>query len=182
MVGGADPHAQRARHVEGPGIDPTALGGGRRQRFAGHEALVDLRSAFDNSTVNRNALARADQHHLPRPKGGDGYLRELMSVHEFGGGLRAQGGEIAGNSARAPAHRLFEGAPDQQEGEQHQGRVEIGVLGMMPRLDDRHAERQKHAHRDRHVHVEPAGHDRADRRLEERTTRVGGGRQCDEGG
>ena len=70
--------------------------------------------------------------------------------------------------------------PDQQEGEQHQRRIEIGVFGVIERLDDRHAEREQHADRDRHVHVEAARPDGANRRVKERPARIGRRRQCDQ--
>ena len=71
-----------------------------------------------------------------------GTSRDLVGADEFGRGLRLQRGEIAGDRAGPPPHALVEVAADQQEGQQHDRRVEIGVLGMMDGLDHRHAERE----------------------------------------
>ena len=105
---------------------------------------------------------------------------EFMRADEFGRGLGAQRRHVAGDSAGFPPHDLLERAPDQQEGEQHQGGIEIGVFGVIERLDNRHAERKQNADGDRHVHVEAARFDGADRRMEERPARIGGGRQRDQ--
>ena len=44
-------------------------------------------------------------------------------------GFALQGCEISRFATRAPAHRLFEIAPRQQENQQHDGGIEMGVAG-----------------------------------------------------
>ena len=52
----------------------------------------------------------------------------------FGRGFRLQRGQISGHRPRLAAHALIEIAASQQEGEQHQRRVEIGMLGVVDGL------------------------------------------------
>ena len=72
---------------------------------------------------------------------------------------------------------MIEIAAGQQEGEQHQGSVEIGVFGVVNRFRHRHRERQHDADADRHIHVGVARPQGAQSGLEERLPRIGSGRQ-----
>ena len=51
------------------------------------------------------------------------------------------------------AHDVVERSPDQQEEQQRNRSVEIGVRAMLHRLVELHAEGEQHAERDRHIHI-----------------------------
>ena len=91
-----------------------------------------------------------------------------------------QGRQIAGDRARLAAHGVIERAPDQQEEQQHDGRVEIGVFGVVGGFHHRHAERQNNAERDRHVHIQGARFERAPGARKERPPGISRGRQGDQ--
>ena len=67
----------------------------------------------------------------------------------------------------------------QQEEQQHDRGVEIGVLRVRCGLHQRHAERENDADRDRHVHVGAAHAQRLYRRAEEGPAGIGDGGQRD---
>ena len=79
----------------------------------------------------------------------------------------------------APARAAVEVAPDQQEEEQGDGRIEIGVLFANPGLVQADDAGERHADRDRHVHVGAPGTQRAQGRAEERPAGIGDRRQGD---
>ena len=129
--------------------------------LAGHQALVDLGGARRYDAVGRHAFARPHQQPVARLERSDRHHHDLAARLEPVRDLGLQGGEIAGDRARLAAHGVIEIAPAQQEEQQHHGRIEIGVLGVVCGLIERHAEREQHAERDRHVHVELPRADRA---------------------
>ena len=88
-----------------------------------------------------------------------------------------QGRQVAGDRAGLASHRVIERAPDQQEKQQHDGGVEIGVLGVVGGFHHRHAEGQDDAERDRHVHIQRARFERAPGARKERPAGIGGRRQ-----
>ncbi len=180
LGGGRDPHPQRAGDVHRSRIDRRALLGGDVERLAGDQALVDLRSPLDHGAVDRAALAGPEQHDVAGIDGCHRNLRDLVGSDELGGRLRLERGEIAGDRAGPPPHVLVEEAADQEEGQQHDRRVEICVLGVVDGLDHGHAEREDHADRDRHVHVGRLRRQRAPGRAEERLAGIGRRRQCDQ--
>ena len=69
---------------------------------------------------------------------------------------RGQPGQPLDGRARPFAHHVIERAADQQEEQQRDRGVEIGMRTVMDRLVEAHAEGEQHADRDRHVHVGPA--------------------------
>ncbi len=167
------PHPQGARLVERAGIDGRPRPRFHGQGFAGDQALVDLGLPFDHDAVDGGALARTQQHNVACLYRCDRHDADFIRADEFGGGLSLQCGEVAGHRARLAAHALIEIAAGQQEGEQHQRSVEIGVLGVVDRLGHRHRERQHDADRDRHVHVGVARPQGAPCRPEERLPGIG---------
>ena len=147
--------------------------------LAGDEALVDVRLPADDHAVGGDALAGPDQQAIIDVDGGRRDADDFTAVEQPMRELRFQRGQIAGHGAGAPAHRLVEIAATQQEEDQHHRRVEIGMLGMIGGLDERHAECQQDAERDRHVHVDLADAQRRQRAAEERLPGIGGRRQRD---
>ena len=73
---------------------------------------------------------------------------------------------LPANSARLAPHRQIEVAADEQEEQQHDRRIEIGVGGVDRGLVHREAERKRHADRDRHVHVDVPRAQRPEARFE----------------
>src|SRR5260370_15308691 len=61
---GRDLHEQRARAVDRAADDRIALGFFDRNRFAGHERLIDTRAAADHRAIDRHALAGANAHEV----------------------------------------------------------------------------------------------------------------------
>ena len=137
-------------------------------------------AALDNA-VDADALARLDQHEVARRDRGDRQGRRRAVGHQPCRRFGLERGEVAGEVAGAPAHHLVEIPADQQEEDQHRRAVEIGVLGVVGGLDDRHAERQHDSQRDRHVHVDRAGPQGPQRALEEGASGIGGRGQRDQG-
>jgi hypothetical protein len=126
-------------------------------RLAGDQALIDFGAPVDDRAVDRTASAGPEQHDVAGMDGRNRHFRDLVLANEFRRGLRLERGEIAGHGAGAAAHVLIEEAADQEKGQEHDRRVEIGVLGVIDGLDQGRAERQDDADRDRHVHVDASG-------------------------
>ncbi len=87
---------------------------------------------------------------------------------------------ICSTEERARPRATIEIAADQQEEQQRDRRIEIGVLAGIHRLEQAHARDQADADGDRHVHVGAAGRKGCQRRAEERPAGIGDGRQCDQ--
>ena len=177
-----DPDAQSAEDVERSGINCRAALRRDVTGLAGDQALVDRRSSFDHRAVDRAALAGPQQHHVAGTDRRNRHLRNLVGPDELGGGLRLERGEVSRHRPGAPAHALVEIAPHQQKCQQHDRRIEIGVLGVVDGFDHRHAQRKHHADTDRNIHIDVARAQRAKRRPEERLARIGRGRQRDQRG
>ena len=175
-----DAHAQRAGHVHGAGVDHAADAHLDRQRLAGDEALIDLRTAVLDDAIDGDALARAHQHKITRRDRGDRRLHRFALVAEAHRLFRLHRGQIGRDVAGAPTHAIFEIAPRQQEGEQHHAALEIGIRLVPDRLHDGKREREQDAEGDRHVHVGGELLQCADRALEERPAGIGDSRQGDE--
>ena len=109
-----------------------------------------------------------------------GTCGNFVGPDELGRGLGLERGEISGDRACSPPHALVEIAPYQQECQQHDRRIEIGMLGVVHGLDDRHAQRKNDADADRNIHIDVARAQRAKRRPEEGLARIGRGRQRDQ--
>ena len=134
-----NPHPQCAGDVERARIDRRALLRRDVQGLAGDQALVDLGTPLDHRAVDRATLARPQQHDVAGTDRRDRHLRDFVGADELGRGLRLQRREISGDRAGPPPHALVEVAPDQQKRQQHDRRVEIGMLGMIDGFDHRHA-------------------------------------------
>ena len=159
------PHPQRARQIERAGVDGRARPRLHGQGFAGDQALVDLGLPLDHGAVDGGALARTQQDDVAGLHGGNRHDADFIGADEFRRGFSLERGEVSGHRPRLAAHALIEIAAGQQEGEQHQRGVEIGMFGVVNRLRHRHRERQHDADRDRHIHVgacAPASARRAD--------------------
>ncbi len=178
--GGGNAHAQGAGDVERAGVDRTARLDRRMRRLPRDQALVDLRPAVDDRAIDRRTLAGPQQNDVAGLDRCGRHHGDLVWTDELGRRLGLQSGEIAGHRAGSPLHVLFEIAPDQEEGEQHDRRVEIGVLGMADGLDDRGRERQDDADADRHIHVDVAAAQRVEGGAEEGLAGIGRGRQRDQ--
>ncbi len=101
-------------------------------------------------------------------------------AHETVRGFRLQSRQVAGDRSRLAAHGVIERAPDQQEEQQHDRRVVIGMDGMIGGLYDRHGQGQDDAERNRHIHVERTRAQRAPGAQEERPAGIGRRRQGDQ--
>ena len=113
---------------------------------------------------------------------GDRRLARLAAFDELERVIGAESREVGREVPSAAAHALIENAAGEQEHEQHQRAVEIGVALMGDRLDERERKRENDAERDRHVHVERAAFQRACGADEERHAGVSRARQRDQGG
>ena len=82
---------------------------------------------------------------------------------------------MSGNRTRLETQPLIERAADQQDGDEHNGCVEISMLGVMDGFDQRHRQREYHANADRDIHIDAAGAQRPKSRAEERLAGIGRG-------
>jgi hypothetical protein len=142
--------------------------------------LVSLGDAGQNASVDADPLAHARQHHHawsdPRRR-----KRALPAVgvdHHHGAGV--QGQQPLGGRAGPAARPAVEITADQQEEQQHHGRIEVGVLAAAHGLEQAHGGRQHDPYRDRHVHVGAAAAQRSPGRGEEWAPRIGDRRQRDQ--
>ncbi len=130
--------------------------------------------------VGRHSFARPHQQAVARFERGNRNDHDLSTGLEPVRGLSLQRSEIAGDCPGLAPHCVIDIAAAQQKKQQHDGGIEIRMLRMVRRLDDRHADRQQHGERNRYIHVELPCAKRAQRTHEERPARVGYGRQRDE--
>ena len=143
--------------VDRAGVDLRAGSDGAALGLAGDEAVVDVGGPERDAPVRRQPVAGAHKDAVA------GLQRASRRLHQAAVGAhqrrrgRAQAGEIGGDAARVAPHRGVERAAEQQEEQQHQRAVEIGVLAPRAVSTTDIASASGDAERDRHVHVERAG-------------------------
>ena len=177
-------HAQRQRagNVDTARISDRAgarvpIGG-----LAGNKALVDLRGAADHNSIRWYAFARPHQHAVAGGQGCGWYPRQFAVLLESVRELGFQAGEIAGQQPGLPPHGQIEITAAEQEEQQHDCGIEIGVGGVVCGLVKRQTERQHDADGDRHIHIECPRPQAADGALKERLSGIGGRRQRNQRG
>ncbi len=142
--------------------------------------LVDLGPPFDNSAVDRATLTRPQQHDVAGMDRRYRHLRNFIGADELGCSLRLERGEVSCDRPCSPPHALVEIAPHQQECQQHDRRIEIGVLGVVHGLDHGHTKCKRDADTDRNIHIDVARAQSLKRRPEERLAGICRGRQRDQ--
>ena len=154
--------------IDGAGMDRITGLNGKSCRFAGHQAGVDLRPAAADDAVGGQPLARRHRHAHARRKFGRGNPARVPPViadHRYAAILqRDQPGR---GGLRLTPGAPVEKAPDQQEEQQGDRRIEIGMRPAADRFPQADSGRQRHRERNRHVHVGPAGAQGLQRRAEE---------------
>ena len=95
--------------------------------------------------------------------------------------LRLQGSKVSCNRPRLAPHGLVQITAAEQEEQEHDHRIEIGVLRVIDGLDHRHDEGEHDADHDRHVHVGAPVAQGAERALDEGLAGIGHRRQGDQG-
>ena len=130
-------HPQRGLGVDRAGKDRIAHAAGLRNAFAGHGAFVDAAGPLDDVAIRGDAVAGADQDHLPdrQAVGGDGacparLLQHRGLGHQIGQRADALAGPAGGDAFQNLAHgeqehdqRRLLGRADQQRaarGDGHQ--------------------------------------------------------------
>jgi len=107
-----------------------------RNRLAGQQRLVERRLAFDNHAVARNLVTGPDDEQVADLQVSDRNER-LDSVAQHARVLGAELEELADRlRGTAPRARLKE-TPEQDQGCDHRGDFEVGVLGDRADEDDR---------------------------------------------
>ncbi len=143
---------QPAAQVDRPGMNRGPRAGAERRRLPGQQADVELGLAVLDLGVDRHAVAGQDDEAVA-----DGHVaqrhRHAAAGPEPRGGRRLHGQKIAGGAAGLGAQLVVQVAADQQQEQQRDRRVEIGMPPVDRGLVEADADRQQHADRDRHVHV-----------------------------
>ena len=178
-VGGGDAQGQRAGIVHAAGVNGGAGFDLAPRGLAGDQTFVEIGQAADHDAVGRHPLARPHQQPVAGVKRSDRDADQLVAGKAMGR-FRLQRRQIAGDRSRLAAHGMIERAPDQQEEQQHDRGIVVGVLGVMGGLHHRHGERQDDAERNRHIHIERAGPQTAPGAEEERPAGIGRRRQRDQ--
>ena len=140
-AGGGDAQRQRAGNIDAAGVHRRTGADRTGPGLAGHQALVDLGPAADQSAVGGNAFTGTDENPIARMQGRDRHLRKFAAWIEPVGEFRLEAREIAREHARLAPHRQVEVAAAQQEEQQHDRRIEIGVGSMRRGLEHRQAQR-----------------------------------------
>ncbi len=152
---------QRACQVERAGPNDRAGRDRARDALPGNQRAVEIRCAALDARVDRDALAGGDED----ARAGFDFADLPVFVAAIGAkhdrAPRRQLRQAEHRRARFVAHDVVERAPDEQEEQQRDGGVEIGMMAVRDRLVEAHAVGQRHADGDRHVHVHPAVPERA---------------------
>ena len=169
--GGCDVHL--ARVDEGAGLH--RLG----RRLAGEQRAVHVGGAFADQSVGRQAVARSNGHDHAGLEVARGHIAAAAVGLDQRGALGGERDQLRDGRAGAGAHQVVEVAPGEQEEQQRDGGVEIGMRLAVDGLEQAHEGGEQHAERDRHIHVDAAEPERIDRRIEEGPTGIGDGGKRD---
>ena len=121
-AGGAE--RERAGRVQRGADDLVAGLFDHRQRFAGEHRLVDGRDTLDDDAVDRHLLAGAHAHEVAVHDLGDRQV-ELGAVAHHSSRARLQPDQRADGLAGLALGARLEQAPEQDEGDDERGRVEV---------------------------------------------------------
>ncbi len=161
LRGGRGTHCDRMGEVQHAGADVVARLCRLRCAFTRGHGVIDVGRAFKHDAIDGDALASGDgKGHA----GLDFTEWEVVAIAIFSQNGCAAGGKACKSAdcdAGAVAHDVIKCAADQEEEEQGDGRVEIGVRATMDRLIEAQAISQRDADRDRHIHIGASAAQRA---------------------
>ena len=150
---GCHAYADRAAQIDRAGMHRIAFSGGLRSAFPGQHGIVERGPPFLNHAVRRQGFACRDQHQHVRLK----ILRRQGAARarlvEHGSALAHAREQGADPGTRAVAHHRVERASCEQEEQQHDRAVEIGVFTAGKGLVNAQPRGQQDADRYRHIHI-----------------------------
>ncbi len=168
---------QRRAEIEGAGEHRLAGRHRRRRGLAVDQARIDVALAVEDAAVDGDAVAGGDED---AHAGGDPVGRQQAAGAvglDDGDGGGPEGQQVLGRRARLAARPLVEIAPDQQEEQQGDRGIEVGVLAALDGVEQTHPGGQDDGQRDRDIHVDPLGGQGAQCRAEEGRAGIGDGGQ-----
>ena len=152
-----------------------------RAAFAGEERFVEFAVSFGNHAVHGNPFAGAGKHEVSDSHGVDRHFSFHSAVQpDCPVGLESR--ELLCRRPRYGPGSFVEIPAGEKEEGQCERCIEIDVLSVLPRLEERHACSQRDRKRDRSVHIHPPIRQRSARADEERACRIGQRRQRDKRG
>ena len=156
-------HFDRRGKVDGAGVEDLAQKRARRVHFAGDEAEIDRCLAGQDLRIDRQTLPSRYQQLVARPDVGcaNGFGQSFRPQPR--GAARLHRRECVGSRVSLPAEARIEKTTDQQEEQQHDGGVKVGVDAARHGCVEAENERQNHSQRDGYVHVQAAMLERSER-------------------
>ena len=134
-------------------------GGAWPDRFGcgltGEERAVHVAYPVADEAVGGEPVTRrdGDRHAGLEVTRGDVAARAV--IRDQGRALGGQRDELRDGGAGAGAHQVIEVAAGQQEEQQRNGGVEIGMFGSVDGFKQAHEGGEQHAQRNRHIHSQP---------------------------
>jgi len=167
---GRGAHDQRAGAVDAAAGQSVPRLFDHRQAFAGQQRFVDAGQARFHHAVHRDAFPRTDQHHVAH--------RHLFHRHHAFAPVAQQGGELrlqidqpADGVAGLALGPFFQPTPQQHEGDDAGGGLEIQMMAPPQQRDDGMAIGGTSTDGDQRVHVGGAVTGQLDGAIEERPSR-----------
>ncbi len=171
-----------AGEVHGASLDSSTALHADGFAFAGHQRAVDIaRSRFDDA-VHRQALTSRDAQQHARTDFLQRHIGQFAPCSHHHAALGGHAGEPAHQLAGPATHHVVQRPADEQEEQQRNCRIKIGMFPAIEAFEKRHGRCQQHAEGNRHVHVHPAPRQRLECRAEEGLARIGNGRNGNQGG
>ncbi len=120
--------------IQGAAHDPVARALGDRDGLPGQHGLVHVALAVAHLAVDGDALARAHQQQVARCnlRSGDGLLAPLS---QYAGGFRLEADELLDGGRGATLGHRLQILAQQDDGDDHRGRVEIEVTCLLRKQD-----------------------------------------------
>ena len=180
--GGGNAHLHRIAKVDRAGMDRVADMHAMRGAFAGQHGVIDRGSAVFDRTVRCQRLACGDEreHAWRKILRRDPAARAIVGQHD--GAAAHPRKQRPDPGAGFAAHHRIKRTARQQEEQQHDCAIEIGMFAPGRGFIQAERDSQQHADGDRHVHVRAPvtqGHGCAG---EKRAPGIGHHRQGDQGG
>jgi hypothetical protein len=113
-----DLHAERAFAVDRAGDHLVAFALLDRARLAGDHRLVEIALALAYGAVDRDALARAHEHEVARPKPVDGHLLGAAVLGDARGLVRQELGQLLERALRLRDRAHLDPVAQQHDGDQ----------------------------------------------------------------
>ena len=173
--GGGHAYGEGRREVDLARMHDHAGAGGLGRGFAGEERAVHVAHAVDHFAIGGELVAGCDGDRLSGAEVAGRHEAPLAVIADHRCALGGERYELGHGGAGAGPHQVIEIAAGEQEEQQRDRGVEIGVLGMIDGLEQAHGGGKDNAHRDRHIHVDAAQAERVGGGLEERPACVGDG-------